>query len=157
MSITSLRARRLRSSVVLLAACMACKDALRPTDVADVYVLERVASDRVPAVIHDEPTLRITLLADTLRLLPNGSGTRIEVRRYEQLGGAISDPADHVIEYDLTFTTEDRRIEVAFACLDTASCIGPPHLIGKPTDEGLRFFYAVSSPVPLIYREVGSE
>lgn len=146
---------------VLLAALLstsvltACSDPIGPSDVAGMYVLERIGSDALPAVYQSDQYSRLQILADTLRLNEDGSGRRTGLLAYEALQGGDDSNGEVPVADEFTFQVVRGRIEIAFACDDTSACVAPPHFIARLKDGGLQVFYALGGRVPLIYGNAG--
>ena len=139
-------------ALLIAIACFGCSDPVEPADVADVYVLERVGSDPLPAVYDSNAYVRVRVLADTLRLRADGTGTRTGLLEYEALQNGDGAPQAVPVAQDFAFEVVLGRVEIAFVCADWASCIAPPHYIARPQPSGLRVDYALGGRVPLIYR-----
>ena len=142
-------------TVMLAAGSLGCREAVRPPDVAGVFILDRIGSDTLPAVYYSDETFRVRVLADTLRLFEDGSGLRTGLLDYEVLSGGDGTKQEVPVANDFTFRKVNGRVEIAFACADTASCVAPPHFIARLNEAGLRVDFALGGRVPLIYREVG--
>ena len=143
-----------RIAPLIAGASLSCGDPIRPSEVAEVYVLERVGSDSVPAVYYRDETLHVRVLADTLRLFENGRGKRTGLVEYEALQGGDGTTSEVPVDDEFTYEVKYWRVEIAFECDDTGSCIAPPHFIARLTSGELRVEYALGGKVPLIYRAV---
>ena len=142
-----------RCSALLIAlSCIGCSDLFEPADDVDVYVLERVGSDALPAVSDSNAYTRFRVLADTLRLRADRTGTRTGLVEYEALQNGDGTPQELPVAWDFTFEVVLGRVEIAFVCADSASCIAPPHYVARLQKSGLRVDYALGGRVPLIYR-----
>ena len=143
------------SALLILAAPLGCSDPIRPSDLEGIYVLERIGSDALPAVLQSDQYFRVYIVADTLRLNDDGSGRRTGLLEYEGLLGGDDSNGEVEVANEFTFQVVRGRIEIAFACNDTRSCVAPPHYIARLKDGGLQVQYAVGGRVPLIYRNAG--
>jgi hypothetical protein len=143
------------SALLILAAPLGCGDPIRPSDLEGIYVLERIGSDALPAVLQSDQYLRVYIVADTLLLNEDGSGRRTGLLEYEGLQGGEVTSGEVPVASEFTFQIVRGRIEIAFACEDTRSCVAPPHFIARLKDGGLQVFYAVGGRVPLIYGSAG--
>lgn len=155
MSIAMRRLAAALGTVMFAAGSFGCREAVRSPDVAGVFILDLVGSDTLPAVYYSDETFRVRVLADTLRLFEDGSGLRTGLLDYEVLPEGDGTRQEVAVANDLTFQKVNGRVEIAFACADTASCVAPPHFIARLNEAGLRVDFALGGRVPLIYREVG--
>jgi hypothetical protein len=111
-------------------AVVACSDGLNPFVPGEVYVLRSIGGDPLPAVAGQFGSITLLVLADTLRLLPNGAGVRAQVE--------VQDFAtDEVLLRDLvprrssfTYLRTGDRIEFTLACPPEASCVAGPNMVG---------------------------
>jgi len=140
----------------LVLACVigGCDSPFGPSDVAGTYVLERVGSSPVPAVIGDTEYGTFTILADTFRLERDGSGSEVQVlrvQRHEAGAPATTETLRNPLGYSLT---GGRGIEIGYSC-------GPPNtlcallnsvpaLSGHFTGDGLVIDY----PEPYVFRRI---
>jgi hypothetical protein len=93
----------------------------------------------------------VRLLADTLFLADDGTGR--EVQRVQLLDNAARLMEEYTTDTNLEYTFEGGRLEIAYECADSGSCIAPPHLAGVRTDLGLEFDLALGR-VPLVFERL---
>ena len=141
-------------ALLLGAAALGCGDPLRPADVAGAYALVRVESEALPAVLYSNEYVRVRVLADTLRLNADGSGTRIGLRDVEPLQQGVAPAGETRVEGEFRFWTANGRVEVDFICPPNANCVAPPHLVARPVPGGLRVDFDLGARVPLFYARV---
>ena len=133
MSLSHLRSVAIAS--VLLAAGMACDDPLSPEDVAGTYVLSSLRGESLPAVLWETETSEARLLADTLRLHADGSGTDVWLYEYTTALGPLPRRLEHLLEFEVN----DGRLEGAYVCPPGTTCLLSLEVIrGVFTPEGLR-------------------
>lgn len=134
----------------------ACSDPIGPSDVAGMYVLERIGSDALPAVYQSDEYFRLKILADTLWLNEDGSGRRTALLAYEALQGGDDSNGEVPVADEFTFQVVRGRIEIAFACDDTSVCAAPPHFLARLKDGRLQVFNTIVGRVPLIYTDASN-
>ena len=140
--------------LIVLAALLAqgCGESLSPRDVLGIYVLERVADDPLPAVVHSNEDVIVRVVAETLYFASTTRGTFSTVREAEPATGESPSPAGY--ETGFGFQVIDDRIEVGFDCPINALCVAPPQLVLRRISEGLRADFALNARTPLIYARV---
>jgi hypothetical protein len=138
----------------LMFAALACQDSLAPTDVAGTYVLQSVATEPLPAEIYRNDYVTIRVIADTLRLRPDGTGTMsgVQVAEPRQEGMAPATPAWWTGQ--LRFRIVEGDVEVTMICPPDANCVPGPHLTARRLDSGLRVDYALGGRVPRVYARI---
>lgn len=139
---------------LIAVAGLSCADPSGPSKAGQVYVLDRVGPDSLPAVYYSDDTFLVRMLADTLRLFEDGSGTRTSLLEYEVLPGGSGTPGEVPVASEFTYELKHWRLEIVFECADTGACIAPPHFIARLSSGELRVEYALGGRVPLIYRVV---
>lgn len=139
---------------VLCASAIACGDLLAPRDLAGTYALQRVDNDPLPTVLFTTEYARVGVLADTVRLNADGTGTQVRVSESEPLVEGIAPESPTRVEGALRFETVGSRIEVTFFCPPNANCAPPPHRVARAVSEGLRVVVAAGQRVPLLYARV---
>lgn len=132
---------------LLIPAVLACESRMLPQpepDGAETFVLEE-------PVVLQWSSVRATLLADTLRLNPDGSAlrsgrTHFDYDDYRDTTVHMSSPYRH--------HTEGPRIELEFVCPPNALCAPPPHLWGLAGSKTL-VLKAAEDPRPTLrYRRI---
>lgn len=129
-----------------LASGAACDSAFRPESSTGSFALQPSTQ-----VVLETPSARIEILADTLRLNPDGTAQRV-----------VRESLDFIAHPDTTLTHEEpyryrwngRTIELEYVCPMNALCSAPPHLWGEATADGLELRSAID-PRPLLrYRRL---
>jgi hypothetical protein len=123
---------RLLCASLFLVAGIAC-DPLSPEDVAGTYVVRTVRSEPLPVVLWETESDTVQLVADTVRLRRNGTGTEVSI--YEMTGDV-----QHVanrLEQDIEFEIRDGRLDGGYTCRGLCTAIFVP-IRGVFTGEGLR-------------------
>ena len=147
--------RRVRALIVgaAVAAAAACSDGLNPFDPADVYVLRTVGGEPLPALGSQHGDVTVHIVADTLRLRLNGSGSHSGVQRIVSPG---SGPDGNLIPQSGDFTYEQvgDRVEITFACPPNALCIRGPHIVGRLVGDILEVELSLGLRVPQIFERV---
>ena len=135
--------RIIRSLVGSVAAALAmgCGDSLSPAGVAGTYVLRTIDGDSLPttpAISGPRTDYTIVVVADTLRLAPDGSGMLVTIEDivHEGSGGEVERVR---VDAALHFSTSDGRIEITFVCPPNAlmNCAPGPHMTARLASDGL--------------------
>jgi hypothetical protein len=141
-----------RIPVLLMCAGLAaaCDEPLGPNDIVGTYVLQTVAGEALPAIVDSNSYDFLRVVADTLRFTADGRGTRAEVVESEPSnGGAPTGPMRW--EQSFRFSVAHGWIAITFDCPPNALCAAPPHVVARPTANGLRVDFALTSRVPQTY------
>lgn len=153
--------RVVRTLILALAAALVvgCGDEpLAPSQVAGTYVLLSIDGDPLPASAGypgpaDGP---VTVIADTLRLAADGSGSLVRI-----LEIGVTEPDEDAsptrTESPLHFETTASGIAITFDCPPDALaiCVAGPHLTARRTATGLVATQLLgSSSVELVYSSV---
>ena len=134
---------------------LACGEPLSPRDVAGTYALQRVAGNSLPTIQYANGDVVVRVFAETLSFTPDGRGEDVTVRQSETVtGGLVTGPERR--ETAFGFRVVQGRIEIAFDCPPAADCVAPPHIVARPTPNGLEVQYAPGARVPLIYARLAS-
>ena len=132
---------------------LGCGNGLGPDDIAGTYVLERIGDHPLPAEVFRDAHGVVSVVADTLRLRPNGRGSFASVRVIDLIGVEAPQVPSRM-ERGLTFRVVDSRIEMQFSCPPNALCIAGPHLIARQHVRGLIVDTSLVADAPLHYRRV---
>ncbi len=123
-------------SLAALLATACSDDLLAPSEVAGTYVLLSINGNALPAPAGYEGPAdgSVIVIADTLRLAADGSGSLVRV---EQPGPDPSSVVRH--ESPLHFETTEGGLAVTFDCPPDALmlCIAGPHLTARLGPSGL--------------------
>ena len=137
--------------LVFLTSLTACDDPpLRPQDVAGTYVLRSVRGDPVPAIFWESEQSQLHVLADTLRLHVDGTGT--EVWLLQSTGLYASGPDRR--ERSLTFHIRNGRIEATYPCGPAENCAGVITLRGQLTGSELHAEVHPHGAGPIVFERV---
>ena len=142
--------------VAALVVATGCSSNLGPSDVAGTYALRAVAGDALPTVVStgfytEGPPV---VLADTIRLRADGTGTRSRTIMSGtdpyNIGAGVSRAV-----FDLVVHVDGRRVDLRYACPPNASCvgIGAAHL----TTIGLTIDATADARGPQVYQRVAGE
>jgi hypothetical protein len=140
--------------VTALALLASCGEPTNPARAAGLYVMRLVEDDALPARVFENESVRSTIVADTLRLRPDGTGTHVGVARTDFLYVADRGPETSRYSQELVFRVVGPRVEIGFICPPNANCAPPPHLVAMLRDDGLQVEYAGGSRVPQRYERV---
>jgi hypothetical protein len=137
----------------VLAFTLGCGSSTEPKPpTSATYVLQRVAGDALPTIINSTAFGRTTVYADTIRLAPDGTGSKSESIEVLPLNG---DPSDGVqlVRTPIHYRLASGRIEIDFDCPPGALCIAPPHMLGAvgPGELQVRWGPHLSGREPLEY------
>ena len=138
------------AALLFLTSLSACDDPLGPYDIAGTYVLRSVRGDPVPAIFWASEQSQLHVLADTLRLHLNGTGS--EAWLLESTGLNASGPERQ--ERSLTFRIQDNRIEAIYPCGPTELCVGVITLRGQLTGSELRAEVHPYGPGPMVFERI---
>ncbi|HEX5726559.1 MAG TPA: hypothetical protein VFX98_13880 [Longimicrobiaceae bacterium] len=108
-----------------------------PAEVAGTYVLEAVAGSPLPAVVMENEDFMSTVLADTFRFSGDGTG-RQSVRTRLRLHATGVTENISFQQQTFGYRIRGARIEITYVCAPNALCLPGPHLIARPTADGLR-------------------
>jgi hypothetical protein len=141
------------SALILLGA--SCRDPLTPGHVAGSYVLRQVGGDALPAVLSENGFFRLVVLADTLRLRPDGTGTVTGLRDEQPLGAGITAAGPKLVTMALMYHVVHDRIEMSFVCPPYALCVRElPQYVATTTLGGVLVDSAPGFRVPLVYQRI---
>jgi len=172
-----MRARRTLWFVIsAVASTIGCADSIWPQDFVGEYVLTRVDGESVPtAMSYQEHSP--TVVADTLRLRADGTGSRTRVYVLSPatsltprlgVGSKLATQATmasgvdtgivaltRVAATELTFEVVENALAITYVCpIDAdccpinAVCASPPHAIGMHTPAGLTLLREGTARVP---------
>ena len=134
---------------------LACGEPLSPRDVAGAYALQRVAGNSMPTIQYANGYVVVRVFAETLGFTPDGRGEDVTVQQNETVtGGLVTGPERS--ETAFGFRVVRGRIEIAFDCPPGADCVAPPHIVARPTPNGLEVQYALGARVPQIFARLAS-
>ena len=139
---------------LLVTLTSACGSSTGPSETPGVYVLRQVADNPLPAILTENENYTTYVLADTLRLHGNGTGSVSEVLESVPVGSDLPAPGPMHIKTDFTYTTTaNGDLEITFLCPPMALCIAPPHLIARLIPKGLnaRWGPHMVGRAPLLY------
>jgi hypothetical protein len=146
---------RLRGLIFLLAfPSLACESSLSSDAVAGTFVLRRVEGDPLPAVLYTTDHSRIWVLSDTLFFRADGQGTRTTLVEIEPLNSEAPNESSARAE-SFSFRIVRTSIEVNL-CPPNANCVAPPHLVLRPTANGLIAVSSKCSRAPLTYEQAAT-
>jgi len=129
-----------------------CGDSLATGDLVGSYVLRRVGPDALPTVLFSNDYVTSRVLADTLRLSANGSGTRASSQVVQERATGVIDTVQS--EAGFRFHVRDGGVEIAFDCPINGDCAAPPHFVGHAISGDLEIDYALGARVPLLYARI---
>lgn len=129
----------------------ACDDPLRPRDVAGTYVLRSLRGEQPPAVLGAAGNGQLIILADTLRLNADGTGSEIWLLQYTGQYAAESGR----LEVPILFEIHDGRLEGVYLCPVERFClpVAPP-LQGDFTRDGLVLAVGRHGEGPFDFRRI---
>jgi hypothetical protein len=144
--------RALPLAAVLTAGC---ENPTAPSKLPGLYSLTSVAGVSLPAVMSASEFHRLYVLTETIRLGADGTGRLTGVRESERLGTAVTTGRTRIqMDFEFTYRAIGMRIEITFRCPPNASCLKPPHLVGRQTHDGLRLAAPWEMDFPLDYVRV---
>lgn len=137
----------------MMLAATAC-DVLDPSPArVGTFVLRSVDGEPVPTVLAANDVVSTTVLDDRIILYDDGTAEKIIEVRYTVPGATSPGEVDRS-RSTLDYHETAGGIELNYRCADNASCIGPPHLVGRMTETGLQLDQALNYRVPLVYERI---
>lgn len=128
-----------------VAATIGCRDSVSPRAPAGTYALRSIRGEALPAQEFENAFVTSMIVADTLRLRADGTGTQRRIAIY--VGGTAS-PQHVDATTELHYVVGNDRIEITFVCPPNASCVAGPHVIGTLTLSGFTVSWALGARVP---------
>jgi hypothetical protein len=111
-------------------------DPVAPSEVAGTYVLLSIGGNPLPAHAgYQGPSDgSITVIADTLRLAADGSGSLVRVEQ-----PSSDEQARYRLETNLHYVTTEGGVAITFDCPENALmlCVAGPHMTARFTSGGL--------------------
>lgn len=131
--------------LVLLGFGLACGPSTMPVEEPPTYVLREVAGDPLPTLLVTNEHFAFTVLADTIRLHPDGTGTISGVTSAEPVQPLLLPVPPTWASADIRYRVLGLgdQLEIEYLCPPNANCAPPPHLLA--TRQGSRL---VVSPAP---------
>lgn len=151
------RRRVLAALAAVLFTAGACDLSLESGSLAGTYALASYGGDPLPAVAFDDTERgRLELLADTLRLRGDGTGSRVTVSRWRPPGATATLPTERR-ESQLGYEVRGNRLEISFVCGPHELCAEGPHLTGRANGASIRLTVITTRPEGGVYlfRRIG--
>jgi hypothetical protein len=157
-----MRARRTLWFIIsAVASTIGCADSVAPQDFVGEYVLTRVAGDPLPTLIFDQPGASPSVVADTLRLRADGTGSRMRLVLFPGISAVVGVRATtgsgvdttivkltSVAATNLTFEVVGNALAITYVCPINADCAPPPHAVALRTPVGLTVTREGTARVP---------
>ena len=150
----SVRSARRAAAIGLLLPILGCGSPLSPTDVAGTYVLQRIATDPLPAELFRNEDVAVRVIADTIRLRADGTASTAGATELEWLHDGAAPRERSSSESAAHFRIVDGHIEVTWICPINANCVEGPHLIARRDGDGLRVEHVYQASGPLFYTRI---
>ena len=153
---------------VAFGVAASCSSGTEPR-VRDAFVLQSVAGEALPTLEYANGACGTTLVADTIVLFEDGTGTRSTARDVPSYAGAVdpltcepaaSSPRKRSFTRAVfTYLLDANAISFDFPCNDTASCVPPSVQAGTLSEEGLVLdaFYGVRTPLVYVLLARGAQ
>lgn len=150
-----------RLLIALLALTLACggSASLAPGIPGNTYALQRVANDRLPAVVATNDYGTIYVFSETLRLDAGGTGTLGGVSEMVPHRADLPREGPVAGETEITWTRFRGGIAITTVCPPNANCVAGPHLIAQVKGQTLKATWGpqLNGRDPLYYLEVPGE
>lgn len=156
---------RLLPAVAFVLAA-SCSSGTEPR-VRDTFVLQSVAGEALPTLEYINGACGTTLVADTIVLFEDGTGTRITARDVPSYAGAVDpitcEPAASsprkrsVTRAGFRYQLDGNAISFNFPCNDTASCTPPSVQAGTLSQDGLVVDVSYTGRTPLVYVSLAAD
>lgn len=145
-----MRRTRQRLLVATLAmAAAACSDSAGPVPLeGDHFVLTSIAGIGLPAPWAPNPVAQERMLAASLVLQDDGSGTWMATVETSVSGPTVT------WNDDVTWQRSGNHVEIDIECDDLGSCIAGPHFVGEITDDGFTVTTSSVTRPPLVFHRV---
>ncbi|MGH7638688.1 MAG: hypothetical protein ACREOK_13655 [Gemmatimonadaceae bacterium] len=151
---------------VPFALAAACSSGTEP-GVRDVFVLQSIAGETLPALEHVNAACGVILVADTIVLFEDGTATRSTARDIPSYSGAVDpltcEPAAssprkrRLTRQAFLYNLDANVISFDFPCNDTASCVPPSVTGGTLSDTGLIIDMSHIARTPMVYVALARE
>jgi hypothetical protein len=143
---------------ILSVLTLACQESLGPTDAPGTYVLRRVERDPLPTVLYDNEIYAVRVIADTIRLRPDGTGIISGVYEAVPLHEGLPAEGPVYSTTSIRYRAVRDQLEIEYVCPDLANCLPPPHLIARRLPSGLtvRWGPSLFGRSPLLYVSIGA-
>ena len=125
---------------------LSCNDPTGPLVDDARYDLVHIAGEALPAQAFQTDLVRVTTESETLRFRADGTGSDIRSQLVEQPAGAT--PEEMHFDTPFHYVVANGRIQIGFDCPPNASCVAPPHMIGRMTSAGISFDYVLGARTP---------
>jgi hypothetical protein len=146
--------------LAVAAAACACSPTAAPR-IAHVLFLHSIGGQTLPAPEYVNTACGTMIVADTLVLYEDGTGSRRTARDVPSWTGAVDpvtcEPAAssprqrRLSRASFAYRQAGDRVEIDFPCPDDASCVAPPHLAGTLSELGLVVDHSRSGVTPMVY------
>ncbi len=138
------------ATLVMLFGSTGCNSLLESCLDERTYVLESVGGKPLPTVVFESELYQVTVLADTFRFQPDGTGTSayahdVDYLKEPQRNGGTANGRR------IGYQVKGEAIEIAHECGPLENCTPPPHWIGRVTSDALQLN---GEPGPYVYRRV---
>lgn len=138
------------ASLTMLFGSTGCESFLVSSLNERTYVLESVGGKPLPALVFESESVRAQILTDTVRLQPDGTGTKVYALDVEYLKAPHRDGST-LIDRRISYQLKGDAIEITNICGPAELCAPPPHWTGRITSDTLRLN---GEPGPYVYRRV---
>jgi len=108
-----MRFRRSIPMALAVAATLSCDPLTAPSPTRGVYVLESLGGQLLPVVTSESVVARQRLIADTLRLVDGGGGTRVLWSTIEALVEGVSTPSPVKADWTVRLVRRDGALRAA--------------------------------------------
>jgi hypothetical protein len=142
----------------MLAGVAGCTDVLSPVDYFGEYALTRVGGNALPAFVFDNGSVSAVVVADTIRIRSDGTGSRTGVWIYTNVGPQLAITAPNRVEgtSEFVYKVVKNRLEMTTVCGPLANCAPPPHVVAIRTPNGLSVTFEGIARVPQEYTALGT-
>jgi hypothetical protein len=147
-----------RTVLIGITFAAGCTDVLSPAEYIGEYALTRVAGNALPAFVFDNGSVSAVVVADTIRVRSDGTGSRTSVRVYTNVNRHVAITAPTRVEgtTEFVYRVVQNRLEITTVCAANANCAPPPHVVAIRTSGGLRVTFEGIARVPQEYSVIGA-
>ncbi len=148
------RARILTAVAValLLGSCKKNPPLTPVVEDGSIYVLRSVKAQTVPAIALSNAFLTAKILADTVTLRSDGTGSLFVLVQNTNAGQAPDAPIAYTTGF--RYTLSGTRLEISLNCPPLALCTPAPHYVGELLPTGIRFDRASEYLVPMVFERL---
>ena len=138
--------------LALALGAVSCSHDVTAVQPGDRYVLRSVAGQTLPALVQQNVNFTSRVVADTIVLRPDGTGTMTIELRFG--GSPAPEESGQTERLEFIWTVSGNTMTINFVCPGFALCVQTPHYVGEVIRTGIRFDKAMEYRTPLQFELV---